>query len=129
MTGTEPRTVIRLEGLKKVFFTDEVETHALSDIQLEIREGEYLAVAGPSGCGKSTLLSILGLLDTPTEGEYALDGVGHRFFKENRPIFRKGGVGIALEGLTSPQIGSEKLKGFTRSPWMMSLTLQSEFSQ
>ena len=66
--------LIRLEGIKKVFYTDEVETHALSDIHLEIRHGEYVAIAGPSGCGKTTLLSILGLLDTPTEGTYTLDG-------------------------------------------------------
>jgi putative ABC transport system ATP-binding protein len=66
--------LIHLEGIKKVFFTDEVETHALSDIHLEIRNGEYLAIAGPSGCGKTTLLSILGLLDSPTEGQYLLDG-------------------------------------------------------
>jgi putative ABC transport system ATP-binding protein len=66
--------LIRLEGIKKVFFTDEVETHALSDIHLEIGNGEYLAIAGPSGCGKTTLLSILGLLDSPTEGQYLLDG-------------------------------------------------------
>ncbi len=70
----DPQSIIRLEGVKKVFYTDEIETHALSDIQLDIRKGEYLAVAGPSGCGKSTLLSILGLLDTPSGGEYALDG-------------------------------------------------------
>ena len=68
------RPIIELQGLKKVFYTDEIETHALSDIQLEVSEGEYLAVAGPSGCGKSTLLSILGLLDVPSEGEYRLDG-------------------------------------------------------
>jgi putative ABC transport system ATP-binding protein len=66
--------LIALEGIKKVFFTDEVETHALSDIHLEIRKGEYVAIAGPSGCGKTTLLSILGLLDSPTEGSYTLDG-------------------------------------------------------
>jgi len=66
--------LIALAGIKKVFYTDEVETHALSDIQLEIRKGEYLAIAGPSGCGKTTLLSILGLLDSPTQGTYTLDG-------------------------------------------------------
>jgi putative ABC transport system ATP-binding protein len=66
--------LIALAGIKKVFYTDEVETHALSDIHLEIRRGEYLAIAGPSGCGKTTLLSILGLLDSPTEGTYVLDG-------------------------------------------------------
>jgi putative ABC transport system ATP-binding protein len=66
--------LIRLEGIKKVFYTDEVETHALSEIHLEVERGEYLAIAGPSGCGKTTLLSILGLLDTPSEGTYLLDG-------------------------------------------------------
>ncbi|MEP6686763.1 MAG: ABC transporter ATP-binding protein [Gemmatimonadales bacterium] len=66
--------LIALTGIKKVFYTDEVETHALSDIHLEIGKGEYLAIAGPSGCGKTTLLSILGLLDSPTEGSYTLDG-------------------------------------------------------
>jgi putative ABC transport system ATP-binding protein len=66
--------LIRLQGVKKVFVTDEMETHALSSIDLEVRQGEYLAIAGPSGCGKSTLLSILGLLDVPSEGEYALGG-------------------------------------------------------
>jgi putative ABC transport system ATP-binding protein len=71
---TAASNVIELNGLKKVFFTDEVETHALSDVHLEVRKGEYLAVAGPSGCGKSTLLSILGLLDTASAGEYRLDG-------------------------------------------------------
>ena len=66
--------LIKLAGLRKVFYTEEVETHALADIHLEIRGGEYVAVAGPSGCGKTTLLSILGLLDSPTDGEYLLDG-------------------------------------------------------
>jgi len=68
------QSLIKLDGVKKVFFTDEVETHALSGIHLDIKKGEYIAIAGPSGCGKSTLLSILGLLDVPTEGEYWLDG-------------------------------------------------------
>jgi putative ABC transport system ATP-binding protein len=66
--------LIRLTGLTKVFTTDEVETHALSGIHLEIQKGEYVAIAGPSGCGKSTLLSILGLLDSPTGGSYTLNG-------------------------------------------------------
>ncbi len=66
--------LIRLSGLTKVFTTDEVETHALSGIHLEIQKGEYVAIAGPSGCGKSTLLSILGLLDSPTSGTYTLNG-------------------------------------------------------
>jgi putative ABC transport system ATP-binding protein len=66
--------LIRLENVTKVFYTDEVETHALAGINLDIRTGEYLSIAGPSGCGKSTLLSILGLLDSPTEGNYWLNG-------------------------------------------------------
>ena len=69
-----PDDLIRLEGIKKVFYTDELETHALADIHLEIRKGEYVSISGPSGCGKTTLLSILGLLDTPTGGEYTLAG-------------------------------------------------------
>ncbi len=66
--------LIHLEEVTKVFLTDEVETHALSGIHLEVRRGEYLSISGPSGCGKSTLLSILGLLDTPTGGKYMLNG-------------------------------------------------------
>jgi putative ABC transport system ATP-binding protein len=64
--------LIKLESVSKVFYTDELETHALANIHLEIRSGEYVSIAGPSGCGKSTLLSLLGLLDTPTEGSYLL---------------------------------------------------------
>src|SRR6266446_4080326 len=67
--GSAP--LIRLDAVTKVFLTDEVETHALSGIHLDIRDGEYISIAGPSGCGKSTLLSILGLLDTPSNGSYA----------------------------------------------------------
>ena len=66
--------LLHLADVKKVFYTDEVETHALSGIQLDIEKGEYISIAGPSGCGKSTLLSLLGLLDTPSEGEYVLNG-------------------------------------------------------
>jgi putative ABC transport system ATP-binding protein len=65
--------LLKMEGLKKIFYTDEVETHALSDIHLTIKKGEYVAISGPSGCGKSTLLSILGLLDSPTDGTYSLN--------------------------------------------------------
>ncbi|MFN8654616.1 MAG: ABC transporter ATP-binding protein [Gemmatimonadales bacterium] len=67
------QSLIRLEGIKKVFLTDEVETHALSEVHLEINRGEYVAISGPSGCGKTTLLSLLGLLDTPSGGQYWLD--------------------------------------------------------
>ena len=68
------QALIRLEGVTKVFLTDEMETHALAGIHLEILPGQYISIAGPSGCGKSTLLSILGLLDSPTEGSYQLNG-------------------------------------------------------
>lgn len=71
---TSNQTLLRLEGVTKVFYTDEVETHALSGIHLEIEPGEFVSIAGPSGCGKSTLLSILGLLDSPSNGNYWLNG-------------------------------------------------------
>lgn len=70
----DKKPLIELQGITKVFYTDEVETHALSGITLDIHEGEYVSIAGPSGCGKSTLLSILGLLDTPSDGAYTLNG-------------------------------------------------------
>ena len=72
--STTNDTLINLQSVSKVFFTDELETHALDAVDLSIRKGEYLAIAGPSGCGKSTLLAILGLLDSPTEGNYSLNG-------------------------------------------------------
>ena len=85
--------LIRLENLSKVFYTDEVETHALANIHLNIDRGEYVAIGGPSGCGKSTLLSILGLLDSPTEGTYVLNSqpvqsldLGQRARIRNREI-------------------------------------------
>src|SRR5438874_13574586 len=105
LTETQPTNVvngngvhrrIRLTGVRKAVLTDEVETHALSGIHLDIREGEYASIAGPSGCGKTTLLSILGLLDTPSDGSYALKGheVANLSFAErarvrNREIDRK----------------------------------------
>jgi putative ABC transport system ATP-binding protein len=67
-------TLIHMQGVSKIFLTEELETHALDGIDLEIKKGEYLAIAGPSGCGKSTLLAILGLLDSPSEGSYSLNG-------------------------------------------------------
>jgi putative ABC transport system ATP-binding protein len=70
--GSQP--LIRLEKVSKVFVTDEVETHALAGVHIDVAKGEYLSIAGPSGCGKSTLLAILGLLDTPTDGTYYLNG-------------------------------------------------------
>ncbi len=77
MLDTEKQTLLKLESVTKVFYTDEVETHALDGIHMEIGRGEYVSIAGPSGCGKSTLLSILGLLDSPTGGQYYLN---------NRPV-------------------------------------------
>jgi putative ABC transport system ATP-binding protein len=71
---TDGGTLIRMENINKVFFTDEVETHALSGVHLEIRKGEYISIEGPSGSGKSTLLALIGLLDSPTEGSYVLNG-------------------------------------------------------
>src|SRR2546430_7241190 len=65
--------LIQIEEMTKVFYTDEIETHALSGVHLTISKGEYVAMSGPSGCGKSTLLSIIGLLDTPTAGKYMLN--------------------------------------------------------
>src|SRR4051812_37255202 len=67
-------TLVQMEGVTKVFVTDEVETHALAGIHMELRRGEYVSITGPSGCGKSTLLAILGLLDTPTDGKFLLNG-------------------------------------------------------
>jgi putative ABC transport system ATP-binding protein len=71
---TSNEALLALDGVTKVFLTDEVETHALSGIHMEIKNGEYVSIAGPSGCGKTTLLSILGLLDTPSDGKYRLNG-------------------------------------------------------
>ena len=86
--NTNDQTLIRLEGVSKAFYTDEVETHALSKVHLEINKGDYLSIGGPSGCGKSTLLSILGLLDAPTEGDYWLNGnpVAHLSLSERARI-------------------------------------------
>jgi putative ABC transport system ATP-binding protein len=87
------QSLIRLEAVTKVFYTDEVETHALAGVHLDIKPGEYVSIAGPSGCGKSTLLSILGLLDSPSEGNYWLNGrpveslkLGERARIRNREI-------------------------------------------
>src|ERR1051326_5734933 len=74
MQMSSENPLIHLSDVKKVFYTDEVETHALSGIHLDIQRGEYISIAGPSGCGKSTLLSILGLLDSPSDGVYQLNG-------------------------------------------------------
>ena len=90
--------MIKINNLKKVFRTEDIETTALNTIAMEIKEGEFVAVMGPSGCGKSTLLNILGLLDNPTEGEYYLDNkeVGHLREKE-RTQTRKGQIGFVFQ--------------------------------
>ena len=73
-TTAQHKALIHMRSIRKVFHTDEVETHALSDVHFDIHKGEYVAIAGPSGCGKTTLLSILGLLDAPTSGDYHIAG-------------------------------------------------------
>lgn len=90
--------MIKVENLTKVFHTDEVETHALNGVSLEVQDGEFVAVMGPSGCGKSTLLNILGLLDNPTSGHYSLDGheVGGLRERE-RTLFRRGRIGFVFQ--------------------------------
>ena len=70
---TNGKPIIQMDGIKKIFYTDEVETHALTSIHLDIEQGEYVSISGPSGCGKTTLLSILGLLDSPSDGRYTLN--------------------------------------------------------
>ncbi len=90
--------MIKVENIKKVFRTDEVETRALNEVTLNVKEGEFVAVMGPSGCGKSTLLNILGLLDTPTEGKYLLAGKDVSTLKENDRIdLRKGVIGFVFQ--------------------------------
>ena len=90
--------LIQLNNIKKVFYTDEVETHALSDIQLSIEAGEYVSISGPSGCGKSTLLSILGLLDTATFGEYQLNNHQvNQFNASERAQIRNKEVGFVFQ--------------------------------
>ncbi|MDD4438638.1 MAG: ABC transporter ATP-binding protein [Tissierellia bacterium] len=90
--------MIKTTNLQKIFRTEEVETWALTEVNIEIKEGEFVAVMGPSGCGKSTLLNILGLLDNPTSGEYYLNGKEVSMFKENqRTNLRKGVIGFVFQ--------------------------------
>jgi len=90
--------MIQTKGLKKVYTTEEVETTALDNINLEIGEGEYVAVMGPSGCGKSTLLNLLGLLDNPTHGEYFFMGENVAHYSERkRAYMRKGNIGFVFQ--------------------------------
>ena len=89
---------LRTENLRKVFTTDVVETHALNGVSIDIHDGEFVAIMGPSGCGKSTLLNILGMLDTPTEGTYMLDGREVSTLKEDeRTAYRRGKIGFVFQ--------------------------------
>ena len=90
--------MLRTENLTRIFRTDEVETIALNGVNIEVNDGEFIAIMGPSGCGKSTLLNILGLLDSPTEGKYWLDDVEVGHLKEReRTAYRKGRIGFVFQ--------------------------------
>ena len=90
--------MLKVENLKKSFFTEEIETIALNGVSFEVKEGEFVAVMGPSGCGKSTLLNILGLLDNPTEGSYSLlDKEVGNLKEKDRTQFRKGNLGFVFQ--------------------------------
>ena len=90
--------MLKTENLKKVFRTDEVETWALNNVNIEVKKGEFVAIMGPSGCGKSTLMNILGLLDNPTEGTYYLDGVEvSKYTESERTNLRKGVMGFVFQ--------------------------------
>ena len=92
------KTLIKLDALSKVFVTEEIETHALSNVTLEIERGEFVSIAGPSGCGKTTLLSILGLLDAPTGGTYLLEGEPvDRLSASQRARIRNHAIGFVFQ--------------------------------
>ncbi|MDO6428204.1 ABC transporter ATP-binding protein [Thalassotalea sp. 1_MG-2023] len=94
----QDNTLVALNALDKIFYTDDVETHALEGINLTIRQGEFISIAGPSGCGKSTLLSILGLLDTPTNGNYQLSGHNVTSLdKDERALIRNEKIGFIFQ--------------------------------
>jgi putative ABC transport system ATP-binding protein len=97
-TNKKQKVMITLKNIKKVFKTDEVETWALQNVDLEVSKGEFVAVMGPSGCGKSTLLNILGLLDTPTQGTYLLNGKDvSQMSEDERTDLRKGQLGFVFQ--------------------------------
>ena len=90
--------MIKTENLRKVFTTEEVETTALNDINVHIKEGEFVAIMGPSGCGKSTLLNIVGLLDNPSDGEFYFNGIEvSKFNERKRAQLRKGSIGFVFQ--------------------------------
>lgn len=90
--------MIKTDSISKVFRTEEVETHALVDVTLDVKKGEFVAIMGPSGCGKSTLLNILGLLDKPTTGGYVLDGTDMTVLSDQeRNVYRRGTLGFIFQ--------------------------------
>lgn len=90
--------MIKTDSISKVFRTEEVETHALVDVTLDVKKGEFVAIMGPSGCGKSTLLNILGLLDKPTTGGYVLDGTDMTVLSEQeRNVYRRGTLSFIFQ--------------------------------
>ncbi|MBQ2123942.1 MAG: ATP-binding cassette domain-containing protein, partial [Bacteroidaceae bacterium] len=90
--------MITLKNIKKVFETEDIQTWALQNVDLEVKKGEFVAIMGPSGCGKSTLLNILGLLDTPTQGTYLLNGIDVSTMDEDqRTDIRKGKLGFVFQ--------------------------------
>jgi putative ABC transport system ATP-binding protein len=98
MASTQPVSIIKMDSISKVFTTDEVETHALLDVQLELRQGEFLSIEGPSGSGKTTLLSIMGLLDEPTAGTYSLrNKVITSMTSSERARFRNEEIGFVFQ--------------------------------
>ncbi|MCF6442659.1 ABC transporter ATP-binding protein [Pseudoalteromonas luteoviolacea] len=117
-------TIIQLEAINKSFLTDEIETRALSDISLSIQKGEYISLSGPSGCGKSTLLSLLGLLDTPTEGRYLLNNRDvSSLSNDQRAVIRNSDLGFIFQSfnLISDLSVSENV--------MLPLTYQSNINK
>ena len=108
--------MLKIENLRKVFRTDEIETIALDNVSFAIEKGEFVAVMGPSGCGKSTLLNILGLLDNPTSGSYTLLGQEVSAFREkDRTLFRKGNIGFVFQSFNLIGWGSIVTKSFEGS--------------
>jgi putative ABC transport system ATP-binding protein len=98
MSHTADTALVRLQGVGKVFETEEVMTHALASVDLEIHKGEFLSIAGPSGCGKTTLLSILGLLDSPSSGTYTIDGTPvHQLGAAARARIRRERIGFIFQ--------------------------------
>ncbi len=90
--------MIRIENMMKVFRTEEIETTAINDISIEVKNGEFVAIMGPSGCGKSTLLNILGLLDNPSDGKFYFNGIDVTHFKErHRTTLRKSNIGFVFQ--------------------------------